>query len=220
MMNNTYYPKPEAIIFDWDGVLVESLDFIKQAFQFTLEKIQPIQEIDVNSMPSLSLRNYFPSVFGDKAKKAEDVFYDYIASQHLKVLAPTLGAGDLLRSLYDLQIPLCIISNKKGELLRKEVDYLSWTGYFRGIIGAGDCVEDKPSSVPVMHVLGPLGLAPSKSVWFIGDTSVDMECASQSGCFGVLMCEEKKYLNNKGIASDMVVFSCKDLKGKLINNKI
>jgi phosphoglycolate phosphatase len=209
-----------GIIFDWDGVLVESLDFIQEAFDFTLKEVAPGITIEHNTLPALSLRNYFPILFGKDAPRAEEVFYDYVEKNHLKSLKSTPGADSLLQALQEQGIPLFIVSNKKGELLRKEVDYLSWTSYFKGIVGAGDCEEDKPSSVPVQHVLGLEGLSADKNVWFIGDTDVDMECASRSNCLSVLMRTEKKCLNNKDIPADMVVGSCEDLKAKVINNKM
>lgn len=210
----------KGIIFDWDGVLVQSLDFINEAFRFTLQTIKPLQEIEGKSLPALSLRNYFPTLFGNNAQKAEEIFYDYVRKNHLLALKTMPGADALLQSLKGFGLPLFIVSNKKGELLRKEVDYLSWTGYFRGVVGAGDCPEDKPSPLPVRHVLGLEGLVPDKSIWFIGDTAVDMECASQSGCFGVLMNPEKKCLNNKDMVVNLSISSCEDLKNEVIRNKI
>ena len=39
-----------------------------------------------------------------------------------------------------------------------------------------------------MHLaLAPSGIPAGEDVWFVGDTAIDMECAKNSGCVGVLL---------------------------------
>jgi phosphoglycolate phosphatase len=35
--------------------------------------------------------------------------------------------------------------------------------------------------------LGDSGVSPGPDVWFIGDTDIDMHCARNSGCTGILL---------------------------------
>jgi phosphoglycolate phosphatase len=221
ILNKNLPNPPKAIIFDWDGVLVETTDFIKQAFIHTQQTVRPHLEVQTE-LPGLSLRDYFPSFFGEKATVAEKIFYDYVEKNHLSVLKPTPGASDLLGFLAEQAYPLFVISNKKGELLRKEVDYLSWAGYFKRVIGSGDCLEDKPSALPVKIVLGHFHMEPSRDVWFVGDSAVDMQCAGESGCSALFVHprREQESLINMEFPADAVVFSCKDLQNIVINNKL
>jgi phosphoglycolate phosphatase len=92
-----------------------------------------------------------------------------------------------LRLLRDEGIYLGIVSNKTGELLRREVAGLGWLPFFGSVVGAGDAPIDKPAREPVHLALAPSGVAPGEEVWFVGDTAVDMECASNSGCVAVLL---------------------------------
>jgi phosphoglycolate phosphatase len=221
ILNKNLPNPPKAIIFDWDGVLVQTTDFIKQAFIHTQQVVSPHLEPQ-KELPGLSLRDYFPGFFGEKAALAEGIFYDYVEKNHLSVLKETPGASDLLRVLAEQPYPLFIISNKKGELLRKEVDYLSWAGYFSRVIGSGDCLEDKPAVLPVKIVLGSSLLEPSKDIWFVGDSAVDMECAGKSGCSSLFVHpgREQEPLISMDFPVDAVVFSCKDLQNIVINNKL
>ena len=84
---------------------------------------------------------------------------------------------------------LGIVSNKTGELLRREVARLGWSGYFGSIVGAGDAPADKPACEPVHLALASSGVPAGAEVWFVGDTAVDIECARNSGCVGVLLAE-------------------------------
>ena len=40
---------------------------------------------------------------------------------------------------------------------------------------------------PVLLALEGSGIAPGDSVWFVGDTDIDMTCAAQTGCVPVLL---------------------------------
>jgi phosphoglycolate phosphatase len=93
----------------------------------------------------------------------------------------------MLRALAGRGIYLGVVSNKTGELLRREVARLNWSHYFGSIVGAGDAPADKPACEPVHLALEPSGVAAGEEVWFVGDTAVDVECARNSGCIAVLL---------------------------------
>ena len=96
----------------------------------------------------------------------------------------------LLEGLAARGVPMGLVSNKTGALLRREVAALGWEPYFFAQVGAGDAARDKPAPEAVALALsgvpgGPL--APGPAVWFVGDTPTDMACAHASGCAPVLL---------------------------------
>jgi phosphoglycolate phosphatase len=95
----------------------------------------------------------------------------------------------LISSLAGKGIWLGVVSNKQGDHLRQEAHHLGWDRYFGRIVGATDAPRDKPAPDPVNLALEGSGLAPGSDVWFVGDTSIDMECARNSGCVPVLVRE-------------------------------
>ena len=95
----------------------------------------------------------------------------------------------MLRELAGQGIYLGVVSNKTGELLRREVAGLGWSELFGRIVGAGDAPADKPACEPVHLALAPSGIPAGDEVWFVGDTAIDMECAQNSGCVAVLLAE-------------------------------
>jgi len=48
-------------------------------------------------------------------------------------------------------------------------------------------MSDKPDAAPVTMALKPSGIAAGETVWLVGDTSIDMECARNSGCVPVFL---------------------------------
>ena len=139
----------------------------------------------------LSLREAFPHYFGARWEEARDIYLNRFSEIHLDRLTPLPGRERMLRGIAGQGIYLGIVSNKTGELLRREVARLGWEALFGRIIGAGDAPLDKPAREPVHLALGPSGVPAGEAVWFVGDTAVDMECARNAGCVAVLLGAEE-----------------------------
>lgn len=181
---------PRAVIFDWDNTLVDSWDAIMAAMNGALTYFaKPAWTLDeVKQRCKYAAKDYFPAIFGDDWEKARDVYYQHFNASRIDHSAmPLTGAGDLLRWLKEHDIPAFVVSNKRGDYLRQESAALEWDQFFVALVGATDTAESKPSRQPVDLALSKGGLTPDTSVWFVGDTDVDMQCARNSGCTPVFV---------------------------------
>ena len=124
-------------------------------------------------------------MFGDRWEEASQHYQQSYRSIHLNNLLPLPGASALLAALHS-HIPLGVVSNKRGASLRIEVPHVGWQDYFDVLVGAGDAARDKPHADPALLALETLGIAPSPNVWFVGDTTVDLECANAAGLTPIL----------------------------------
>ena len=181
--------RPRAILFDWDNTLVDSWATIHEALNFLMRAMdKPEWSIaETRERVRLSLREAFPPLFGERWEEAREIYLGRFRAIHLDRLTPLPGRDKMLRVLAEREIYLGLVSNKTGELLRREVAQLGWSGFFGSIVGAGDAPADKPASDPVHLALSPSGVPAGDDVWFVGDTAVDMECALNSGCVAVLL---------------------------------
>lgn len=182
---------PRAILFDWDNTLVDSWATIHESLNFLMRAMdKPEWSLaDTKEKVRLSLREAFPMHFGERWEEARDIYLEHFRTIHLERLSSLPGREALLRGLAEDGIYLGVVSNKTGDLLRREVARLGWSGYFGNIVGAGDASADKPACEPVHLALAPSGVPAGADVWFVGDTAVDMECAENSGCVPVLLGE-------------------------------
>jgi phosphoglycolate phosphatase len=180
---------PRAILFDWDNTLVDSWATIHEALNFLMRAMdKPEWSLaDTKTKVRLSLRDAFPLHFGERWEEARDIYLERFRSIHLDRLTPLAGRETMLQRLAAQGIYLGVVSNKTGELLRREVARLGWTALFGNVVGAGDALLDKPACDPVHLALAPSGVAAGDEVWFVGDTAIDMECAKNSGCIAVLL---------------------------------
>ena len=182
-------PPPRAMLFDWDNTLVDTWATIHEALNFLMRAMdKPEWSLaDTRAKVRLSLREAFPLHFGERWEEARDIYLQHFRAIHLERLTPLPGREAMLRGLAGRGIYLGVVSNKTGDLLRREVAGLGWSDLFGSIVGAGDAPIDKPACEPVRMALAPSGVSAGDDVWFIGDTAVDMECAENSGCVGVFL---------------------------------
>src|SRR5262245_21136756 len=182
-------PRPRALLFDWDSTLVDNWGAIHAAMNATLGTFGldswTIQ--DCRNRIKTSLRDGFPGIFASEANSALTTYLTAYEQIHLGHLKPMPAASSMLNAAQDLGLYLGIVSNKTGPNLRSEVEHLGWSGYFRRIVGAADAARDKPAPDPVHLALDLSGIAAGPEVWFIGDTDIDMLCARNSGCTGILL---------------------------------
>lgn len=180
---------PPAVLLDWDNTLVENWRSIQAALNTALIDAgkEPFDLEQVKFSARHSGRTVFPHLFDEGWQRAREIFYAHFAEHHLAGLSVMQGAEDLLNALAERRISLAIVSNKQGDLLRREVAHLGWSSRFLDIVGAQDAVADKPDPAPVHLVLNRLGIQASAQVWVVGDTDIDMRAGRAAGCSSILV---------------------------------
>jgi phosphoglycolate phosphatase len=183
------FVRPRAVLFDWDNTLVENWRAIQAALNAALDDAQ-LPQMDLEQVVFQgrhSARDIFPKLFGEGWQHARSIFYDHLAQNHLAGLSVMPGARELLDTFVEKGVMLAVVSNKKGDLLRREIAYLGWADKFFRVVGAQDAVADKPDPAPVFKALEGTGIVPGDDVWLVGDTDTDMRAALAAGCWPVLV---------------------------------
>ncbi|OYW13926.1 MAG: hypothetical protein B7X02_01125 [Rhodospirillales bacterium 12-54-5] len=187
MISAPRLPTPTAILFDWDNTLVDTWPMIHTALNMTLRYMQhPEWSIEkVRSEVKQSMRDSFPEMFGDRWEEAAAHYQQSYRSIHLDALRPITGAKAMLDALAT-HTTIGVVSNKKSDSLQREIAHLGWGDRFAVAIGAGDAARDKPHPDPALLALEKIAIAPTRSVWFVGDTTVDLDCANAAGLTAIL----------------------------------
>ncbi len=177
---------PAVLLWDWDNTLVDAWAGITVALNATFAAFaMPLWTIeDTRARVRVSLRESFPAMFGDGWIRARDIFYATLEAEHLRHIRPLPGIAE---ALVAVRWPQAVVSNKTGRFLRAEVTELGWDIHFRTVIGAGDAAADKPDPAPLNLALARLGAEPGPSVWYLGDTALDMRAARAAGVTAVLV---------------------------------
>ena len=180
--------RPRAILFDWDNTLVDSWAVIHEALVVTFEAMGHVPwTLDETKLRVRhSLRDAFPRLFGPRWEEARRLYLDAFTAIHLQRLTALEGAEAMLAALAQDSYYLAVVSNKTGPFLRREAEHLGWSRYFRTVVGAGDASADKPDPAVVEAALAGSGIGPAEA-WLVGDTALDVECATAAGCVPVLI---------------------------------
>lgn len=181
--------RPRAILFDWDNTLVDNWAAIHEALNAAFAAFdRPLWTLSQTRMRvRASLRDSFPTMFGDRWRDAERIFLERFAEMHLAGLHELPGATRMLAAAVAKGLYLGVVSNKHGHFLRSEADRLGWTAMFGRLVGAGDAARDKPAVEPIDLALQGSGIGRGADVWFVGDADIDMICAVNAGCIPILL---------------------------------
>jgi phosphoglycolate phosphatase len=178
---------PSVLLYDWDNTLVDGWAGIAAALNAAFAEFgHPLWTVeDTRNRVRVSLRESFPVMFGDQWERARNVFYHSLTHQHLDHVSAMHGVPDVLEA--GSGWPQGVVSNKAGAFLRREIAHLGWADFFGTAIGAGDATADKPDPAPLLLALARLGYAADASVWYVGDTALDMQAARAAGVTAVLI---------------------------------
>ena len=179
--------RPTLLLYDWDNTLVDGWAGIAAALNVAFDAfaLPRWTAADTRARARASVRDTFPAMFGAEWERARDIFYRSLEGEHLHHVAPMPGAAEALAA--GAAWPQGVVSNKAGKFLRAEVVHLGWAPHFGAVVGAGDASADKPDPAPIVLALDRLGYTADMSVWYLGDTALDMETARAAGVTAVLV---------------------------------
>jgi len=203
--------QPTVLLYDWDNTLVDGWAALTAALNVVFAEFgMPSWTWEATrSRARLSLRESFPVLFGARWEYARDLFHVSFRDQHLIQLRPMQGAAEALAA--GATWPQGVVSNKVGQFLRAEVAHLGWATRFRAVVGAGDAAADKPDPAPIHLALQQLGHHADASVWYLGDTALDMQTARAAGVTAVLIGDAGHDLGIAHAAPDIHFSSAHDL---------
>lgn len=182
------FPFPRIFLFDWDSTLVSSMDKLHEIWIATLQDVIRLKKTDKSSIeefrsleevPHLPLAQVVECVFGELRPDVEQIYWRNY--NRLYKTNAIKGSAELLAFLKSRGVRLGILSNHKGPQLRKNLSETHLEEYFEVVVGAGDFTHSKPDPKSLHHALeqfeDPVILSqPDPSVWFAGDSLVDLAC--------------------------------------------
>ncbi len=173
----------KAVIFDWDGTIVDTCGLILDAHNHVrtyFDKALWTMD-DFLGSASESAREYYPKIYGDQSDRAQEVLYEYVEANHLNYLETMKESKELLDFIQQSGLPMAVVSNKRHKTLLKEIEHVKYQDYFDYVIGAGVAKRDKPSPDPLLEAIKSLNrdLKP-EDILYVGDTETDLLTAQNT----------------------------------------
>jgi phosphoglycolate phosphatase len=188
-------PKYQAVIFDLDGTLLDTIEDIAGATNRVLEarglapfsiedtKLLVGDGIDEMVRRTFALRGVSPLSAAEVDVIIQEYRREYQACwrSHSR---PYPGVPELLGELARRGIKTAVLSNKSHIFTTAMTAELLVGSRFDLVRGAAPGVPFKPDPAPALTIAGELGVEPTACI-FLGDTSVDMKTATAAGMFAV-----------------------------------
>lgn len=204
------------LIFDFDGVLINSIEVQKSAYYGSYqevvgdEKCPPFSEYlkhTGDSLPNIFKKMGLPVEMADP--------YRRISVSAIDKIILNVEAIELIKELRPLGVKCAICTGKDHY---RTVDILKHFGIeelFDAVICPDDVSEPKPSPVPVLRAIEVMGVGASpENCIVIGDGLYDIVSAKSAGCKSVLTL----WYGDEGVerAADYTVAAVGELRNYLL----
>lgn len=172
----------KGIIFDCDGVLVDSRDANRMYYNLIRQGLGMLsitpEEEDYVHMHSVSecLDRIIPA---ERREEAEEVRRDLNYDDIFPYIFLEDGLIELLDVLAERGIRMAVHTNRTNTVERL-LRYFEIDKYFNPVISAGSLRRPKPDPEGVLHILAAWDF-PKADVTYIGDSALDERSARASG---------------------------------------
>jgi 2-hydroxy-3-keto-5-methylthiopentenyl-1-phosphate phosphatase len=172
----------EAVTFDMDGTLVDSLGSITEAFNHMFASLgYPSMTMEeVIRHTSISLMDFVKTFLKpEEAEKGIQVFREYYDVIFLEKTKMIPGAMETLSTLNGTTLQ-GVVTNKRGKYARKLAEHLGFSQNMARIIGAEDGFKAKPAGEMFEEFIRSVGIAKEKTI-YVGDAPLDIQAARNAG---------------------------------------
>lgn len=170
----------ESLVFDLDGVLVDSIGVTRAAFEAAFRSEVGSGEVPFEAYRA-HLGRHLPDILARMGLPCSmaDVFVreSYRLASEVKVFA---GVHEMLAGLFDAQIPMGVATGKSGERARHLLRELDLLSYFCTVVGSDEVVACKPAPDIVYENLRRLG-TPAPNTLMVGDSVLDLRAGRAAG---------------------------------------
>lgn len=181
--------KIKAVLFDLDGVLVDSYDAWFHQFQDVLRHFgfDPISEKVFRRHWGQStehdVNTFMPGVAVDAVRQ---YFSDHYA-EYMPYLRTTPHAHEVLAKLKCLDLRLGCVTNSHRMIVQHILTHLSMDKLFDAVITADDVERPKPAPDMLERICSGMNIMPQHAV-FVGDTDADFRAGTAAGCIVIGFC--------------------------------
>lgn len=172
----------DALLFDFDGTLLNTNDLIIETFAHVIEPKFPgrYKREDYVRFIGPTLTESFMEVDPTNVEALLAEYRTWNAEQHDALATEFPDVKEVLHHLKEQGIQLAVVSTKRADALHRGLRLLGITDVFDTIISMDDVTNAKPDPEPVELALSRLGVSKERAL-MIGDNSHDIEGAHNAG---------------------------------------
>lgn len=171
-----------ALLFDFDGTLLDTNELIEQTFLGVLDKFFPgrYKAEDVIHFNGPPLSETFSAIAPNQIDELIAAYRELNLELHDELVKEYDGVRETIRILKSRGHKLAIVSTKRRPTIERGLAIMGLRQEFDLIIGLDDVTHAKPHPEPVQLALEKLGVQPEEAL-MIGDNSHDIEGGKNAG---------------------------------------
>ncbi len=171
----------KAILFDIDGTILDSYEFIYAAFQYTLEKHQKVVAEDLIIQASgKPLVEFYQFILPeDDAELLAQTHREWQEDKH-HLAKPFYSVIETFKQLKKKKIKLAGVSSRTSTSLIKSLKTHDVYKYFDLVLGFDDVENPKPHPEQLLKAMKVLKVKKTETL-MVGDTEKDIQAGQAAG---------------------------------------
>lgn len=177
-------PRLRAVLFDWDGTLVNSAEKTFRCYAQVFEGFGiPFDRARFEETYSPDWHQTYRAVGlpRESWELADARWIDCYQTSESRLIP---GTPEALARIRGRDLAQGIVSSGDGRRVRRELEVLGVAGFFEAVVCGGDTARRKPDPEPLHVALERLGLGPGQAA-YVGDSPEDVRMARAAGVFSV-----------------------------------
>ncbi|MDD3290301.1 MAG: HAD-IA family hydrolase [Eubacteriales bacterium] len=181
--------KYKAVLFDFDGTIMDTNDIIIQSWQHTFRAVEgaerPLSAITPSFGEPLSLT--MSKLFPDRdTEEMVNTYREYQRKVYKEKIHMFPGVAELISELKTRGYLMGIVTSRLWESTTQGLYKFDIAHLFDAVVSAEDTTVHKPDPTPCLICLEKLGMKPHEAL-FVGDSKFDVLCARNAGVQSVLV---------------------------------
>ena len=172
----------KALLFDFDGTLLNTNDLILDTFMHVLGEKFPGQYTREDCLRFIgpSLTETFDEVTPGETEEMIAKYQEFNMAHHDELVKGYDNVVETLQQLHNMGVRMAIVSTKRRSSLARGMKLMNIEHLFETIVGFDDVEHVKPHPEPVLVALERLGVEKDNAI-MIGDNHHDIVAGQNAG---------------------------------------
>ncbi len=176
----------DAIVFDFDGTLADTLPLITASWNVALRDFLPrpatVEDVVARFGPTEEnmLRAYLRDHDAPTIDDAIECYFAHYRGAH-ELAQPFAGVSEMLHQTRARGYKCGLMTGKARRAAEITLELLGWQNEFEVIVTGDDIARTKPDPEGIQKALQVLAVRPERAI-YVGDMDFDIAAARAAGC--------------------------------------
>jgi HAD superfamily hydrolase (TIGR01509 family) len=180
-------PPPDAVVFDNDGLLLDTESVWTRAEQDLFERrgteFTPADKLELVGTSAEIAGGILERRLGEPGRAAEliEELNALVVAELEHGVEAMIGARELLERLRERGTPLALVSNSPLRFVRRSIELAGFEEHFDVVVSAHEVAAPKPAPDPYLEACRRLGVEPGPAVIALEDSPTGVAAARAAG---------------------------------------